>query len=291
LPSKKDKKIATLIGRVRGEFAEPLKEALIDGVVSKKDFERLFGLLSDTFDELLNDSPNDKRMERKIRELILGISDLNYDSEVTDETLRQAVKLIREKIVGRSQKESLARLIAEEMVESWTKADSGCIERIAGDGGLIEQMQNKIDGGIDFGDDELIALMTSIGGEIAVRYLEKLSEDEADDLLERSLAIARAIEKKEKLGDNLLETAKLACQKLGAISLMRRAFTGLLLGDIILRQVGKSLGITGGTTVTDFIIFVGAKVFESEGIKKADAAQTRRFIEALEEVKNIPDFP
>ena len=68
---------------------------------------------------------------------------------------------------------------------------------------------------------------------------------------------------------------------------MRRAFTGLLLGDLILRQVGKSLGIKDDVTVTDFIIFVGVKIFDTEGIKKADSEQVRRVRDAIAAVRSL----
>lgn len=287
LAATKEKKIMELVGRLKGEFDEPLQELLRDGVVSKKEFERLFELITHVFDELIGEIPNTKRMDRKLREFILGVSDLNYESEINDETLRQATKLIREKIVGRSQKESLARLISEEMVESWTSIDRARIEKIAGDGGLIEHIQEKIEGGLDFGDGELIGLITEFGGIVFGRYMERLSDEDLDGLLEQSAAIVRAIETKEKMGGRLLDHTKTAMQKLGLIALMRRAFTGLLLGDLILRQVGRSLGIKDSMTVTDFIIFVGVKVFEAEGIGKADAAQTRRVREAIDAAGKI----
>jgi len=285
--NRSEKRAAEIVKNLRADGIEPLAKILKDGVISKQEFKRLFGLLADAFDELLNDTPNTKRMERKIRELIMGLFDINYDGEISDEGLRTAVKLIRERIVGRSQRESLARLIAEELVENWTSADSEQIEEVAGDGGLIEQLTDKIDDGPDFDDGELLELMIDLGGIIAARYASRLSDADADSILERGVEVARGIEEKKNIGDPLLELANDGLRKLGVVSLMRRAFSGLLIGDLILRQVGKSLNIKGNVSVTDFIIYVGVKVFESEGVREADPEQVSRVREALEAARAV----
>ncbi|MFA6450887.1 MAG: hypothetical protein WCX65_15540 [bacterium] len=285
--SSKTKKLNELLKQLSPEAVEPLRQILKDGVISKAEFKDMLKLLSDMFDELLNDTPNTKRMERKLRELIMSFGDLKYESEVTDETLKNAVKLIREKIIGRGQRESLARLIAEELVADWAKADRKFIERIADDEGIIEQLNDLADDGPDFDDAELSELLVELGGMLAVRYAGKLSDADLDSLLDRSHEIVKDIEAKKNISDSLLEAARDGMQALGIISLMRRAFSGLLLGDLILRQVGKSLNIKGNTTVTDFIIFIGAKVAENESIKKAKPAEIERVRKAIEAARSI----
>ena len=271
--------------RLSPEAVAPLKDYLRDGVVSKLEFKRLLGLMTDAFDELLNDTPNTKRMEKKLRELIVGLGDLKYEGEIGDETLRTAVKLIRERIVGQSQRESLARLLTDEFVRDWTKADPELIEKIADYDGLLEMLADKADAGPDFADTELSELLVELGGHVAARYAARLSDADLDSLLDRAIVVAQGIESRKNIGDPLLELARDGMQKLGIIALMRRAFTGLLIGDLILRQVGKSLNIKGNTTVTDFIIFVGVKVFESENIGKTDRAQVTRTRKDLEAVR------
>jgi len=285
LPANKEKKLAELMKRLSPEAVAPLKDYLRDGVVSKLEFKRLLGLMTDAFDELLNDTPNTKRMEKKLRELIVGLGDLKYEGEIGDETLRTAVKLIRERIVGQSQRESLARLLTDEFVRDWTKADPELIEKIADYDGLLEMLADKADAGPDFADTELSELLVELGGHVAARYAARLSDADLDSLLDRAIVVAQGIESRKNIGDPLLELARDGMQKLGIIALMRRAFTGLLIGDLILRQVGKSLNIKGNTTVTDFIIFVGVKVFESENIGKTDRAQVTRTRKDLEAVR------
>jgi len=280
--SSKSRKLAILAEKLSQEFTEPLREALLDGVAPKKEFSELLDLVSNTFYDIADGSEDRKKMERRIKKFILGIFDINYEKEISDETLRQSVKLIREKIVGKNQKEALAEMLASELVGSWINMDADALEKVTGDGGILERLEEKAYDGPDYTDDELIEAVVELGGAAAAAFCEKLSDADVEKILSDSLAVARAAESGSKTGDSLLELARFAMNKLGFVALMRRAFAGLLIGDIIMRAVGKQLGLEQDVTVTDFIIVTGAKVFDSEGIKNAKKEQTRRVIEALE---------
>ncbi len=280
--SSKSRKLAILAEKLSQEFTEPLREALLDGVAPKKEFSELLDLVSNTFYDIADGSEDRKKMERRIKKFLLGVFDINYEKEISDDTLRQSVKLIREKIVGKSQKEALAEMLAAEMVGSWINMDADALEKITGDGGILERLEEKAYDGPDYTDDELIGAVVELGSAAAAAFCERLSDTDMEKILADALSLARAAESDAKTGDSLLELARFAMNKLGFVALMRRAFAGLLIGDIIMRAVGKQLGLEQDVTVTDFIIVTGAKVFDAEGIKKAKKEQTRRVIEALE---------
>jgi hypothetical protein len=280
--SPKSRKLTLLAEKLSREFTEPLREALLDGVAPKKEFSELLDLVSNTFYDIAEGSEDRKKMERRIKKFILGVFNIDYEREVSDETLKQSVKLIREKIVGKNQKEALAELLAAELVGSWINMDAATLEKITGDGGILERLEEKAYSGPDYTDDELIEAVVELGGAAAAAFCEKLSDDDLERILTESLSLARAADSGAKTGDALLEIARFAMNKLGFVAMMRRAFAGLLIGDIIMRAVGKQLGLEQDVTVTDFIILTGAKVFDAEGIKNAKKEQTRRVIEALE---------
>ncbi|HOC91759.1 MAG TPA: hypothetical protein PKH33_05275 [bacterium] len=280
--SSKSRKLAILAEKLSQEFTEPLREALLDGVAPKKEFSELLDLVSNTFYDIADGSEDRKKMERRIKKFLLGVFDIDYEREVSDETLKQSMKLIREKIVGKNQKEALAEMLAAELVGSWINMDADALEKITGDGGILERLEEKAYDGPDYTDDELIEAVVELGSAAAAAFCERLSDADMEKILTDALSLARAAESNAKTGDSLLELARFAMNKLGFVALMRRAFAGLLIGDIIMRAVGKQLGLDQDVTVTDFIIVTGAKVFDAEGIKKAKKEQTRRVIEALE---------
>ncbi len=280
--SPKSRKLAILAEKLSQEFTEPLREALLDGVAPKKEFSELLDLVSNTFYDIADGSEDRKKMERRIKKFLLGVFDIDYEREVSDETLKQSMKLIREKIVGKSQKDALAEMLAAELVGSWINMDADALEKITGDGGILERLEEKAYDGPDYTDDELIGAVVELGGVAAAAFCERLSDTDMEKILTDALSLARAAESGAKTGEALLEIARFAMNKLGFVALMRRAFAGLLIGDIIMRAVGKQLGLEQDVTVTDFIIVTGAKVFDAEGIKKAKKEQTRRVIEALE---------
>ncbi len=283
----KEKKLLELAKRLAPEANEPLGELLAGGVISKKDFSQLFDYLSHTLYDAAEGDGDSKRMEKRIVKFFLVLSGLDYESEVNDETLRKAVKLIKETLIRDSQKEALSKLFAAELVANWNGLGGEKLEPITGTDGLLERIEEKIDDGPDYSDDGLIGLVTELLGKLAAYYSRRLTEDELDTLLENSEKISTDILEGRKVSDTLLEQTKFGMQRLGIIPNMRRAFTGLLLGDLILRQVGKSLGIKDDVTVTDFIIFVGVKIFDTEGIKKADSEQVRRVRDAIAAVRSL----
>ncbi len=281
----REEKLKMLTEELSVEFRETLVDVLKEKeIISKSEFARMTGLLVDAFDELLAEVPNQKRMLRKLREYGMGISNIDYTSDIEDEMLKQATKVIREKIVRKGEREKLARLAAKEIIENWLTLDEDMVERIAGFDGLLESIQEKTEDKFEYDDSDFIEIMLELGAILSAKYMERLSDEQLDDLLERAVKVAKMIEEGEDLGEELLHLAQAALQNLGIVAMMRRAFAGLLLSDLIIRQIGKSLGIKEKISVTDFIIYVGVKILEKEELPNADKAQVARVRKILEKV-------
>lgn len=281
----KEDKLKALTEELSVEFRETLIEVLKEkGIISKDEFALMTGLLVDAFDELLAEEPNQKRMQRKLREYCMKISDIDYTSDIEDEMLKQATHVIREKIVRKGEREKLARLAAKEVIDNWLTLDEDMVERIAGFDGLLESIQEKTEDKFEYDDKEFIDKMLELGAVLSAKYMERLSDEQVNELLDSALKVAKMVEAGEDLGDELLHLAQNALQNLGIVAMMRRAFAGLLLSDLIIRQIGKSLGIKEKISVTDFIIYVGVKVIEKEELPDADKAQVTKVREILEKV-------
>jgi len=97
-----------------------------------------------------------------------------------------------------------------------------------------------------------------------------------------AIEIISLAEKGKSAAEQMQRTATLALEKSGAIRIMRKSFAGLLLGDIILRQVGKSLGIKEKVSVTDFIIFLGCIIADKQGLPNVPRAELQQIKKELE---------
>lgn len=281
-----EKKVNALTSRLMPELKEELKQLLHEkNVIPKKDFAEFTGLLVDAFDETLAEQPNEKRMERKLRDHIFGILNIEYEGNIEDDTLRRATKIIRDKIVRKGEREKLAGLLAKDVMGTWISLDEERKDNIAGFDGLLERLQDKVEGNLDFSDDELLDIMLELGSAISGRYMEMLKEEQVDELLDLGIEICDMLEKDEKVGDKLLEFAQRGLNYLGFIAMMRRAFAGLLLSDLIISQIGKSLGIKDKISVTDFIIFISVKIAETEALKDVEKEDVGRIKKVLQEVR------
>lgn len=283
-----EKKVNELAKRLAPELKSELKQVLHEkNVIPKKDFAEFTGLLVDAFDETLAEQPNEKRMERKLREHIFGILNIEYEGNIEDDNLRRATRIIREKIVRKGEREKLAGLLAKDVMGTWISLDEERKDYIAGFDGLLERLQDKVEGDLDFSDDELLDIMLELGAAISGRYMEMLKEEQVDELLDMGIEICEMLEKDESVGDKLLEAAQKGLNYLGFISMMRRAFAGLLLSDLIISQIGKSLGLKEKISVTDFIIFIAVKIAETEVLKDADKEEVGKIKKTLKEIRAL----
>ncbi len=270
------------------------KDVVIDFLQTKKavpeaDFTKMVALLADAFDELLSDTPNEKRADRKLRELIFMLIEIKYENDVQDEALKTATRFIREKLYRPSEKEKLSRLWAKDVYDNWCGLDHDKIEHIAGFDGILEKLSDLSQPKPDFNSPELYDLLLELTQILAARWLEQLETEEFDSVVAKGAEIAAIVERGEEstLGDSLVQFAGDLANFVGVTPLLRRAFAGLLLSDLIIRQVGKSLGISERLSVVDFIIFVIVRVFEKEELSLIDKAQIGRVRAALESVMDI----
>lgn len=262
----------------RGDLAEFLEK----GAMPRKQFRSVTQLAKDALYELLSDEPNEKRMKRKLKEAALVFLDLEIESQVDDQLQSRAVKLLRENVIRRAEKEKLAEEVAELAAARWRTLTEAQVERLADDDdGLLALLLEKTEMKLDAGDAELSEAVTEIGKTLSLPFLAALPEAEFDAIAAGAAKVCDLAAAGKPAAEQLQQTATAALESLGVIRAMRKSFAGLLLGDLILRQVGKSLGVKDKVSVTDFIIFLVCAIADNQLLPKADKADLRRFRDEL----------
>lgn len=260
------------------------EEFLQRGILTKKQIIETTQLVQDALFELFTDVPNEKRMRRKLREAILMHADLDIEREVDDEFQAQAVKLLREKIIKRAEKERLADELVSLAVENWRKLDESELEAVADeDSGLLARIIELV-GDAAPGDTELASAVTEAVRMLALPFVRALAPDDLDALISGAARVCGLVAGGKSAAEPLRETVTRALEKTGVIRAMRKSFAGLLLGDIILRQVGKGLGIKEKLSVTDFIIFLGAQIADKQLLPDVDKDEAREMQKELESI-------
>lgn len=260
------------------------EEFLQRGVLTKKQIIQTAELVQDALFELFSDTPNEKRMRRKLKEAIMMHADLDIERQVDDEFQAQAVKLLREKIIKRAEKERLADEMVELAVLRWRTLDEDELDAVADeDSGLLERIIELVEDAAP-DDTGLVAAVTEAVRVLALPFVRALAPDDLDALISGAARVCGLVADGKSAAEPLRETVMLALDKSGVIKAMRKSFAGLLLGDIILRQVGKGLGIKEKLSVTDFIIFLGTQIADKQflpDVNKDDARKAQKDLESI----------
>jgi hypothetical protein len=260
------------------------EEFLQRGVLTKKQIIDTARLVQDALCELFSDTPNEKRMRRKLKEAIMMHAEHDIERQVDDEFQAQAVKLLREKIIKRAEKEKLADELVELAVQRWRGLDEDELEAVADeDTGLLARiMELVVDAAPD--DTGLVAAVTEAVRVLALPFVRALAPEDLNALISGAARVCGLVADGRPAAEPLRETITLALDKTGAIRAMRKSFAGLLLGDIILRQIGKGLGIKEKLSVTDFIIFLGTEIADRQFLPEVDKDEAREVKKELESI-------
>ncbi|MEW5946759.1 MAG: hypothetical protein AB1742_11225 [bacterium] len=275
-------------GRIAGAvvpFCEkPLKEELEGGIISSAGLLEILRLLKDAFEEIGEEDCMENIVEKRIRQAILKCFELDAREKIGDPMLEKCVEIIRENLVRKTEREALSRNLAADLKTDWMRLPEDRLEKIKGDEGLLGILVAALEGGAAAGDDRVVKNLLELGAILWEQYIVRFDDKELDTLLRDGIEILKKIEKKHPFGEELLEWTRRALNRSGVIGIMRKSFTRLLLGDLILHSVGKGLGLKEKTTVTDFIVLVGVRLAEKRIRDEADAGEVRKLRVELEKI-------
>lgn len=279
--SEKREKIVEITVR----FAEkPLLEELERETVSRERFKKMTGMLAEAFEELAEPDGMMKYCLKRVQGWVREALEVDAVKKTGDPLLDKCVELIRDNLITKTERDSLAKHVSEELVEDWKRLSDEAKQRIGGDDGILADLTEKLEEEspdwkkIGAGILEALKLL-------APRTLERVTDEQFDKLLDDGISILRKIEKKQSFWEPFLEWMRAGLAQIGVITIMRKSFTRLLLGDIILHSVGKGLGLKGKVTVTDFILLTGARVAEKTVLDESDGGDVARLIGELEELR------
>lgn len=261
------------------------EEILDSGALGREQLREVMRLLQDALYELFNDKPNEKRMQKKLRDACLVFMNLDMAAEVEDDILAKAVKLVQENVIKAREKERLGDELAAMAVEHWKTLDEDDVDAIADeDDGLIAAVLQLTQGSLDPKDTELANALIDICSRLAVPFIAAFEDDALDQLIQGAMDVCDLAASGKSAADALQKTVTLGLESAGVIRAMRKSFAGLLVGDIILRQVGKGLGIKEKISVTDFIIFLGCQIADKQLLPEVDKG---RFAQAKADLEKI----
>jgi hypothetical protein len=283
---KTDPRRAEALVRLAASHADAGAEDILDrAILTRAQISRMAELAQDAFDELFAGAPNEKRMSRKLREALSIVLDLEGERHVDDVLLARAVKLVREHVVRRSERERLAAELAAMAIARFREMPEDELEMLAGeDEGLLAQLRERLGTRSGAAGEDLAPLVIDIGRLLALPFLRAFPADSLDTLIHGAARVCDLAEKGQNAADAIRETATVALEAAGVIKVMRRAFAGLLVGDMILAQVGKNLGIREKVSVTDFVIFLGSLIADKQLMPKVDKDDLRRVRADLEKI-------
>ena len=260
-------------------------EFLDRGVLTPQQIADVAGLIQDALFGFFADTPNEKRIRRKIRDACMLYFELDMERNVDDQLQAQAVKLLREKVIRRAEKERLANELADMALERWGTLDEDTLDELVDeDDGLLPAIKARTASGVDPEDKELVNAIIETCRVLAAPFIQALAPEDLDTLISGSAEVCDLIAGGKSVAEAMRRTATHALEKTGIIKAMRRSFAGLLLGDLLLNQVGKSLGVKEKISVTDFIIFLGCQIADKQlipEVDKADAASVRDELKAI----------
>lgn len=262
----------------------PLRDELKEGRVSRERMRKMAGLLAEAFEELVEPDGMMNYCEKRVRDWVREGLEIDAVRSTDDPLLDRCVEIVRDTIVKKAERDALAKHLAEELVRDWKALPKDALETVGGEDGLIAELLAALDGGAKPHDEKIVNAILEISAILVPRSLSRLTDEQIDRLLAEGIAILKKIENKQSFWEPLLEWTRFGMTHLGVITVMRKSFTRLLLGDIILHSAGRGLGIKGKTTVTDFIVLVGVRVAEKILLDEADPAEARRIRASLERI-------
>ncbi len=283
--TKNENRIKALFQLFRPFALELLEEAADEDVLAADDaielFEELQGLL-----ELFADKGRDRdELEDEITDYLLEFHDVRVEDEIDDPILRRVVRSLKYDVVKRRERERLARGIAGIIFDEVEQIPAKQIAKFKGGKGILQKLIDALEANDDVCDEEFLRLAMDAAEEAALAAADILTEKDFKKALELGIEILEKVEHGRSPENELLEFANYFLARFEVMDVMRRAFTGLLLGDILLMTLGAALGIKQRLSLSDFMVFVGVKVFETEILREIPRSDIKKIKAGLKKIK------
>lgn len=283
--TKNEQRIKALFKVFRPYVLEILEEEANENILDADDAVELLEELQELL-ELFTDKKRDRdELEDEITDYLLEFHDVRVEDEIDDPILRRVVRSLKYDIVKRRERERLARGLTRIILDEVDEIPAKELAKFTGKKGIVQKLIDALEEGGDMWDEEFLKLSLDAAEEAALASADILTEKDFKKALELGVEILDKVEQRRSPGNELLEFANYFLARFEVMDAMRRAFTGLLLGDIMLMTLGAALGLKQRLSLSDFMVFVGVKVFETEILRKIPKADIKKIKAGLKKIK------
>ncbi len=283
--TKNEQRIKALFKVFRPLALELLEEAADNDVLDAGDAVEFLEELQELL-ELFADSKRDRDdLKDEITDYLLDLHEVRVENEIDDPILRRVVRSLKYDVVKRRERERLARGLTKLILEEVEEIPVKELAKFTGKNGIVRNLIDALEEGGDVWDEEFLRLAMDAAEEAALVLADILTEKDFKKALELGVEILDKVEQKRSPEIELLEFANYFLERFEVMDVMRRAFTGLLLGDILLMTLGAALGIKQRLSLSDFMVFVGVKVFETEILRKIPRSDIKKIKAGLKKIK------
>lgn len=283
--TKNEQRIKSLFKVFRPYVLELLEEAADEDILDADDAIGLLEELQKLL-ELFADSKRDKdELEDEITDYLLDFHEVRVENEIDDPILRRVVRSLKYDVVKRRERERLARGLTRIILDEVDEIPAKELAKFTGKKGILQNLIVALEANDDVWDEKFLRLSLDAAEEASLVAADLLTEKDFKKALELGVEILDKVEQRRSPENELLEFANYFLARFEVLDVMRRAFTGLLLGDILLMTLGAALGLKQRLSLSDFMVFVGVKVFETEILRKIPKSDIKKIKAGLKKIK------
>lgn len=283
--TKNEQRIKALFGIFRPYALEAMESAADDDILDTDDVIEILSELEEILRKFLSSKKSNRELEETLTESLLKLHDVRMEDEIRDLILRRAVRSLKYDIVKRRERERLAREMARIALKEAKHVDKKRLSAFTGKNGILSELINTLEDTGSVGDEAFIERALDAAESAALAVSGILSEKDFKKALTLAVEILDPAERGKSAEGELLELADYFLSRFNIISAMRRSFTGLLLGDLMLVALGAALGIKQRLSLSDFIVYVGVNVFETEILLRIPKSDLKKIKAELKKVR------
>lgn len=271
MSAKKDKIITGILKIALPYIKDFIRVSVKEGHLKKDEVENILIKLKEVFADIKK-----PKFKQKIKEFLLTFTTIEYEGHIKDKILSRSVKILKNDIIKKKEREKLAEYFATDLSREWKKIEKEDVLKI----------ENLLTTSLETSDKNkhLIENVPEIISLLSFYYFQKISEDSIYRILELLKEILDKVEHKEPFDIPLKMLSKIIIEELNIRNYLRKSLLSVLVGDLILYSLGKAMGVKERLSVVDFTLMVGTKIVENQifkKLKKGDIKKIRYEINKL----------
>lgn len=267
----KEKTISQILNIVSPYIKTGIDQSIKDKNITKDEIKKILKKLNNLLSNIKTQKLKESSMD------FLGeFYNIKYEDAIEDKLLKRAVELLKYDIIKKKEREKLNEYFATEFISILKKIKRNDFTKIQT---LTISSLNNISN-----NKLLVENITKLITIFSFYCLQCFKDKDLHLAVLLLKDILQKVENKEHFESSLQKISNIFIDTFNIRQYMRKSFTGILLGDLILYSIGKGLGIKGKLSTVDFTIFVGTKVVENEIFKKLKKEEAKKIRTKVEKI-------